>query len=133
VKVWYICRDDKFTIKSCSTLIDRLMMFNRTCSFKSSIWNKAAPPQNETLYCRLQNRQCTRSFISSRRLSLEQCFFAFCAAELESSDHMLLLINFAWKKWTKSLSWRVSFDVFQNELTSCCFNGQQWLMVDFRG
>jgi hypothetical protein len=48
VKVWYICRDDKFTIKSCSTLIDRLMTFNRTCSFKSSIWNKAAPPQNET-------------------------------------------------------------------------------------
>lgn len=102
LKVWTLCKDGKFTVKSWNTLID------------TQVWKSMAPQKLQTfIWLAIQQKLCTTSFLCCHPiLSLDQTFCPFCNTVIETSNNMLIHYQFAWTLWTNSFHDRGLFDVF---------------------
>jgi hypothetical protein len=103
LKVWNLCTYGKFTVQSCTTLIK----CNGLCSCQTQVWKFMAPLKIQNfIWLVIQNKLCARSFLFSRLfLPMDQSFCPFYTNVIETSDHVLIRYQFAWKLWTKLFSW----------------------------
>ena len=93
VKIWNIDRNGKFTVKSYSSLINKLI-FQGARSSTYNVWNGVAVSKKQVFpWLVVQNHPCTKdSMLNRHPLSLEeQTSWPFCAAEIESTDLIRLL------------------------------------------
>jgi hypothetical protein len=106
LKVWNLCTDGKFTMQSCTTLINSIEC-SGSCPFQTQVWKFMAPPKIQNfIWLGIQNKLCTRSFLySCLLLSLDRFFFPFYTNVIETSDHVLIHYQFIWKLWTILFSW----------------------------
>jgi hypothetical protein len=97
-----------------------------SCSFQRQVWKFIAPPKIQNfIWLVIQKKLCMRSFLCIQLLlPLDWSFCPFYTNIIETTDHVLIYYQFAWKLWTKLFSWRGSLGVFQTHLMSHCINSQ---------
>ena len=110
LKVWNLYTYEKFTLQSYTTLIK----CSGLCSFHTQVWKFMASLKIQNfIWLVIQNKLCTRSFLYNRLLlPMDRSFCSFYTNVIETSDHVLIRCQFAWKLWTKLF--------FQTHLMSYC-------------
>jgi hypothetical protein len=128
LKVWTLCKDEKFTMKSCTIFIHSIEC-SGSCSFQIQVWKSVAPPKIQTfIWLVIQHKLCIRSFLFCWHLSfLDQSCCPFYLMVIKSSNHILIHCQFNGIYEPIFFRGEGSIRVFHTYLISCYINDQWWL------